>query len=136
MNLFSSLHDKIKDLTLNLKDFNKMVSFLIEDRTKKLTNRLSLNLIQDEKKLKNSYQIEAYYNIRKKLVENSNNDELFEKKLVKLYKDLKELSNFLTKFENSYINLIINNFSSNDILHLKVNLLMKEFNNQIDNSLL
>ena len=136
MDTFSSLYNKIKELTLNLKEFNRSITQIIEDRTIKLTRKINSEMDETYSNLNNSYQLKVYNNIRNKLVENKDSSNFFEKKLLDLYKEIKKLSNYLNIFENSFINLIINNFSSKDLFHLKVNLLMKKFNNQIDDSLL
>ncbi|NHI92782.1 MAG: hypothetical protein EAX96_09805 [Candidatus Lokiarchaeota archaeon] len=128
--IFTSLYDKIEDLTLNFEYFNKIVSFFIEDRTKKFSNRMKDKFVQNENQSKDIFQFEIYTSIKEKLEKKYYKDEFFEKNLVKLYKELKKLLDFLKNFENSFINLIINNFSSNDMLHLKVNLLMREFNDR------
>lgn len=135
--IFLSLNDKINELTSELEDFVKMANEIIENRANKFLNRLKYDFNNKKRnsqsKLIQTYQIEVYKNIKHKLENKGEIDNKFEKYLLITYKKIKKLSQVLNIFENNFISLIINNFSNKDIFNLRINLLMKEFNDKIIN---
>ena len=127
-NSFDIISHKIQDLVFILKDFSILTTEILASRTSKALERINL---QNEKR-NSKLEMEAYKEIRQKIENNDENDDFLEKKVLQLNKEIKFLSNILNDFENGFIDLIINQVSSNDIFHVKVNVLMQEFKKSLN----
>jgi len=127
-NSFNAISYKIQDLVIILKDFSILTSEILASRTIKAIERINLHNEKRNSKL----EMEAYKEIRQKIESNDENDDFLEKKVLQLNKEIKFLSNILNDFENRFIDLIINQVSSNDIFHVKVNVLMQEFKKSLN----
>lgn len=125
---FNEISNKIQDLVLILRDFSILTSDILASRTSKALERINSQNENHNSKL----EMEAYKEIKQKIEHNDRNDDFLEKKVLQLNKEIKFLSKILNNFENRFIDLIINQVSSNDIFNVKVNLLMEEFKKTLD----